>query len=137
MAEIEYRTQTPDPCIFFALFETTGWNERYGVTCAAMAQVLENSWYTLSAYDRDRLIGFGRLVCDGVMHAMIFDLIVHPDYQSHGIGSEILRRLVKRCRACGIRDVQLFAARDKQSFYERHGFHARPSDASGMGLHVE
>lgn len=136
MDRIDYRTQVPDPDAFFALFETTGWNERYGVTSDAIAEAVRNSWHTLSAYDGDRLVGFGRLVCDGVLHAMIFDLIVHPTYQSRGIGSEILRRLIETCRASGIRDVQLFAAKDKRSFYERRGFHVRPDDAPGMELHV-
>ncbi|MCK5246086.1 GNAT family N-acetyltransferase, partial [Candidatus Bipolaricaulota bacterium] len=62
-------------------------------TASDLATPIENSWYTLSAYDDNQLIGFGRLLCDGVMHAMIFDLIVHPDHQHRGIGSEILRRL--------------------------------------------
>jgi GNAT superfamily N-acetyltransferase len=134
VAEIDYRTRMPEPDAFLALFETTGWNEEYRATSADLARALGNSWYVLSAYDGDRLVGFGRVVCDGVLHAMIFDLIVHPTYEGRGTGSEILRRLTEKCRTCGIRDVQLFSARGKQSFYERHGFRARPADAPGMQL---
>ena len=134
MAKIDYRVQTPKPDAFAALFETTGWNEEYRATAAELTRALENSWYVLSVYDGERLVGTGRLVSDGAIHAMVFDVIVHPTYQHRGIGSEILRRLVEKCRSSDIRDVQLFCARGKQPFYERQGFRARPADAPGMQL---
>jgi GNAT superfamily N-acetyltransferase len=85
---------------------------------------------------RERWIvgGFGRLICDGVMHALVLDLIVAPDRQGQGIGRTILRRLLERCDASGIRDVQLFCASGKQGFYRKMGFEARPDDAPGMQL---
>jgi ribosomal protein S18 acetylase RimI-like enzyme len=66
------------------------------------------------------------------MHAMIYDLIVSPDFQNQGIGTRILEMLLKRCREANIRDIQLFCARGKQAFYEKRGFVARPQDAPGM-----
>ena len=65
---------------------------------------------------------------------MIYDLIILPSHQGQGIGSEILSRLVSKCRAAGIRDVQLFSAPGKSTFYAKRGFKARPSDAPGMRL---
>jgi len=129
---VEYRTVAPKADEFFALFETTGWNAKYAATSEDLARAVESSWRTLSAYAGESLIGFGRAVSDGVMHAVLFDVIVHPDYQRRGIGSEILTRLVRSCREAGIHDIQLFAAHGKHTFYERHGFRARPCDAPGM-----
>ncbi len=134
LAAIEYCKALPDTNAFFALFETTGWNVKYRATPSDLAIALENSWYTLSAYDDGCLVGFGRLMCDGAMHAMIFDLIVQPTHQHRGIGSEILRRLVAVCHEHRIRDIQLFAANDMRSFYERRGFSTRPECAPGMEL---
>ena len=85
----------------------------------------------MSAYDEGRLVGFGRAVSDSI-HAMIYDLIVAPDYQRQGIGGEILDRLVKYCQEAHIRDIQLFCASGRRQFYERHSFKARPDDAPGM-----
>ena len=134
MSTIRYSDRLPEIQAFFSLFETTGWNESYHASCEQLGTALANSWYTLSAYDGDRLVGFGRLVCDGTMHAMVFDLIVHPTHQNRGIGSEVLRRLVQVCREAGIRDVQLFSATGKAAFYEQLGFVARSEDAPGMQL---
>ena len=134
MAAIKYCQQAPDHNAYFALFETTGWNAKYRATASDLATAIDNSWYTLSAYDEEQLVGFGRVLCDGVMHAMIFDLIVHPTHQRRGIGSEILKRLVAVCREKDITDVQLFVAKGMVPFYEEHGFTLRPNDAPGMEL---
>jgi len=93
-----------------------------------------SSWHTVSAYDGDRLAGFGRMICDGVVHALILDMIVLPEYQRKGIGTAILSRLMERCTEAGIRDIQLFSARGKAGFYEKNGFSRRPDDAPGMQI---
>jgi GNAT superfamily N-acetyltransferase len=133
---ITLREQAPDPESYLALFETTGWNSEYHATAEDLARVLANSWACVSAYDGDRLVGFGRVVSDLVLHAMIYDMIVHPEYQGRGIGTMVLERLVGTCHAHGINDVQLFCARGKRAFYEKNGFEARPDDAPGMQLRI-
>ena len=95
-------------------------------------QALRSSWYVLSAYDGEQLVGFGRLVSDGILHAMIYELIVLPEYRCRGIGGQILEKLVDKCREAGVRDIQLFCARGKRAFYEKRGFAVRPEDEPGM-----
>ena len=126
-----YQTFPPTPTEYLALFETTGWNDAYHLTPVDLAKALKESAFMVSAYDEGQLIGFGRVVTDSI-HAMIYDLIVAPDYQRQGIGGEILDRLVRHCQEVRIRDVQLFCARGKREFYEAHGFEVRPDDAPGM-----
>jgi GNAT superfamily N-acetyltransferase len=79
-------------------------------------------------------VGFGRVHTDGIMHAMIYEMIVHPDHQRRGIGTQILERLLAWCKENHIREVQLFCATGKRGFYEQSGFFARPPDAPGMQL---
>jgi GNAT superfamily N-acetyltransferase len=132
--DIRYTDTAPDGADFAELFATTGWNESYRLTEDQLAEALRRSWHTVAAYDGGVLVGFGRTLCDGAAHALILDMIVLPGLQGRGIGSEILKRLVDRCRDAGIRDVQLFCARGKSAFYEKNGFTARPADAPGMEL---
>lgn len=129
---IDYHAQIPALADFVVLFETTGWNEQYRATPAELQRMLEHSWLVLCAYDGGWLVGVGRVVSDLALHAMIYDLIVHPDYQGRGIGGTILEQLVSACRQAAIRDIQLFCARGKRAFYEKRGFVARPDDAPGM-----
>jgi GNAT superfamily N-acetyltransferase len=129
---IRLSEQLPDKDEYFALFNTTGWNADYRASAEDLERTNRNSWLSLSAYEGDRLVGFGRVVTDFVLHAMIYDMIVLPEYQGQGIGTLILQALLKRCKEQGIKDIQLFCAKGKRTFYERNGFVARAEDAPGM-----
>ncbi len=130
--EIIFEPTLPSKKEAFALFETTGWNREYQAMPDELARAFANSQYFVTAYDDRKLVGFGRVLTDGVLHAMIFEMIVHPDYQRRGIGVQILQRLVQWCNENQIRDIQLFCARGNQAFYEKYGFVARPDEAPGM-----
>jgi ribosomal protein S18 acetylase RimI-like enzyme len=129
---VQFNEQLPNISDYWILFNTTGWNNEYNFTPADLKKAIGSSWHALSAFDSDKLIGFGRVIADGVHHALIVDIIVHPQYQGKGIGSLLLEKLVKKCREANIRDIQLFAAADKYRFYEKHGFEKRPQNAPGM-----
>lgn len=131
---IFFRETLPDIKDYWDLFQTTGWNQKYNFSIQDLFNAVQNSWYSISIYDSVRLIGFGRVIADGVHHALIVDLIIHPDYQSKGFGSKLLDRLVSKCRENKIRDIQLFAASDKFTFYEKFGFEKRQDNAPGMQL---
>lgn len=131
---IEYRAEIPDPLAFVRLFTTTGWDPQDRLTVEAAARALAPTWYAVSAYEGVRLVGTGRIIGDGVLHALLADVIVDPAYQHRGIGSAIVEGLVAECRRHRIVDVQLFCAPGVESFYERLGFAARPDDAPGMEL---
>jgi GNAT superfamily N-acetyltransferase len=137
MTSIIYKDNQPDPREYIELFETTGWNKVYKADLGELSQALDRSWHVVTAYDGDQLVGVGRVVSDGVLYAMICDMIVRPSHQNRGIGSTILRRLVERCKAAGLRDIQLFSAKGKAPFYRNRGFVERPEDAPGMRLKKE
>lgn len=130
--QITYKSELNTIEGYWKLFESTGWNEEYRISQEDLARVAEKSWSLVAAYDGERLVGFGRIVSDGLLHAMVYDLITDPEYQGRGIGAEVLRRLVDRCNWEGIRDIQLFCARGKRAFYEKRGFKARDEEAPGM-----
>ena len=131
---IAFRDTLPDTKDYWDLFQTTGWNDEYNFTQQDLEKAIKNSWYSNSIYDSNKLIGFGRVIADGVHHALIVDLIIHPDYQDQGLGSKLLDRLVTKCTNSKIRDIQLFAAKDKFEFYEKFGFEKRPINAPGMQI---
>ena len=129
---VEIREGMPAEQDLWRVFDTTGWNDEYRLSSDELRGAFERSWLVVGAYAGAELVGTGRVVSDGVVHAMIYDLIVVPGHQCAGTGGRILERLVERCTGAGIRDIQLFCARGKRSFYENRGFAARPDDAPGM-----
>jgi len=129
---IDYRQTRPEKRAWGELFRTTGWNEEYSLDDGQLHGALEHSWYQVSAYDGERLVGYARVISDGILHALIVEVIVAPEYQGRGIGSHMVADVVERCLAANICDIQLFCARGQAGFYERHGFAARPGEAPGM-----
>ena len=132
--KIAYREGLPTPAAYQKLFNTTGWNQTYRASADELFEAISSSWLVLSAYDHDDLVGFGRVLSDGVLYALICDLIVLPSYQEQGIGSRLLKKLIGRCHLEKIRVIWLFSAKGKCSFYEKFGFIQRPVDAPGMQL---
>lgn len=124
----------PDETAFARLFETTGWNAAYKLTPAALHEAISNSWYVVSAVADNQLVGFGRMISDGIMHALILDMIVDPAFQGRGIGSRILEMMKAHADAHRVRDLQLFSAKGKEGFYRQHGFTSRPDTAPGMEI---
>jgi ribosomal protein S18 acetylase RimI-like enzyme len=131
---MNFSERLPSAKAFFDLFETTGWNDKYELSQEEYYVALQNSWYCISVYDNNQLVGFGRVICDGVVHALILDVIVHPDKQGKGIGKDIMDKLMAQCKKHKVRDIQLFSATDKAGFYEKLGFRKRKDVAPGMEL---
>lgn len=117
---------------YMFLVETTGWGGILSKGEQILLEVLNNSWYMVSGCDDDKIIGCGRIVSDGHLHALICDVIVAPDYQAKGVGSLIMEYLVKQCKWHNILMIQLFSAKDKADFYVKNGFQRRADDAPGM-----
>ena len=133
---VAYREQPPPAMDYDRLFETTGWNTTYQASPQELFQAISDSWYVLSAYEYDQLVGFGRIISDGVLYALICDLIVNPASQGKGIGSTLLNKLIEHCHLRGIRVIWLFATKGKGAFYRKFGFHERPADAPGMQMAI-
>lgn len=73
-------------------------------------------------------IGFYALrECDG--HLMLDHLYVHPEHQSRGMGSAVLRLLLAKADLKGL-PVKVGALRgsDSNRFYRRHGFRKTSED---------
>ncbi|MGI5839792.1 MAG: GNAT family N-acetyltransferase [bacterium] len=132
---IVYREGLPGKDDFVQLFETTGWNdEGIRLSPGELYAALQSTWYSVSAYDGSTLVGFGRVICDGYLHALLAEIIVRPEYQGKHIGSTVVSKPVDKCNEHRIKDVQLFCAKGKAGFYEKHGFAARSAEGPGMEL---
>lgn len=102
------------------------------------ACALMNSLYKIIAFDEERPIGMARVVGDGGYVYFICDVIVHPDYQSKGLGRKIIENVLE-----WLEDqvdegetimVNLMSAMNKENFYEKLGFHKRPFGNHGSGM---
>ncbi|NMA70048.1 MAG: GNAT family N-acetyltransferase [Desulfitobacterium sp.] len=79
----------------------------------------ENSYSVVFAFDQDKLIGFGRAICDGAYEAALYDVVILPEYQGRGIGSTIVKHILNSLPTC---NVILFSSIGKEGFYKKLGF---------------
>ena len=65
----------------------------------AAARGLSAGLHCVIVREGPRLIGMGRVVGDGGLHAFVTDLAVDPGWQGQGLGRQILDRLVAWCES--------------------------------------
>lgn len=101
-------------------------------------KALQNSIYTVCAYDGDQPVGMGRVVGDGAVIVYIQDLVVHPEHQGQGVGRKIMEQILQFVRNMNPEGNEmmlcLMCAKGRESFYQKFGFLARPTDALGPGM---
>jgi ribosomal protein S18 acetylase RimI-like enzyme len=89
----------------------------YSPTPETHLKLLKNSDYVLLAIDENtnNVIGFITAISDGVLSAYIPLLEVLPDYQGHGTGRELVRRMLEKLS--GFYMIDLTCDPERQSFY--------------------
>lgn len=101
---------------------------------------LKNSFYICVAVCDGKPVGMVRIVSDGGYTYFITDVIVNPSYQGRHIGLELISRTLDYIQKDVMEGetvmVSLMAAYQRESFYEKFGFHKRPFGNHGSGMSV-
>ena len=120
---------------FNLLYESVGWGS-YDKDITQRA--LDNTFYSVSVYEEDRIIGFGRIIGDTICFLYIQDIMVMPEYQGKQIGTMIMNKLLEKVNSVRKENpsvrVYLGASKDKESFYEKFGFIKRIDADLGYGM---
>jgi ribosomal protein S18 acetylase RimI-like enzyme len=119
--EIKYLTKPLKEEDVYLLYENLGWNDFLKLKQEQLIKAMEQSWHIIYAYDKDKLVGTGRVVSDGVINAYLCGLGVAVDYRKKGIGSEISKRLVEHCRSYNLH-IQFFCEERLVPYYRNQGF---------------
>lgn len=94
-------------------------------------RAFEASYATVFVYEKGHLIGFGRALSDGEYQAAIYDCAVVANHQGRGVGSLIVRELIKQVPDC---NIILYASPGKEGFYQKHSFRKMKT---AMGLFTD
>lgn len=79
----------------------------------------ERSFSVIFVFDGNELIGFGRMLSDGIRQSALYDIAVSPEYQGLKIGKEIVQRLLDTTPEC---NFILYASPGKENFYKKMNF---------------
>jgi ribosomal protein S18 acetylase RimI-like enzyme len=115
------------------LCDTVGWARR---PLRKVRTAIEYSFLVVTMWEirgsRRRLIGFARATSDHAFNATIWDVVVHPDFQSRGLGKALMKYVLKKLRNEEISNVTLFADPHVVDFYKTMGFMPDPEGIKGM-----
>lgn len=99
---------------------------------------LAHTTFVVAARDGVKIVGMGRMLFDYGYTAYLGDVIIRPEYQGRGIGTEIVTRLKDMVMEAAEQGDKimfiLVAALGKEGFYEKLGFQVRPNDINGSGM---
>src|SRR5947199_3602993 len=116
---INYRdTRDLPPDEVIALYRANGWSsaDKPRELLAALA----GSHSLVTAWDGGHLVGLGNAISDGHLVVYYPHLLVHPEYQGRGIGTQLMRRLMARYH--GFHQHMLVADGRALDFYQKCGF---------------
>ena len=100
------------------LRESVGWNrmeDEYN-------NPLMTSYYHIAVYEDGKLVGYIDSVSNGVTDAYIQDLMVHPDYQGKGLGTELMNQMIAYLKENRIYIISVVFEESLKPFYDRFGF---------------
>jgi len=120
---------------FNLLYDSVGWGA-YDENISKKS--LDNTFYSVSIYDYDKIIGYGRLIGDTICFLYIQDVMVRPEYQGKKIGTLIMNKLLGKINEIKMENpdlrVYLGASKNREKFYEKFGFIKRIDADLGYGM---
>lgn len=104
----------------FMLYNSVGWTS-YTKDLAKLQRAVANSQAVITVWLRAELVGLIRTIGDQETILYIQDLLVKPEYQHQGLGTELIQQVLKR--NSGIRQVVLLTDNTikTRAFYEKQG----------------
>jgi len=100
------------------LRQSVGWNRMQ----ECYQNPLMTSYFHIVCYDGEKFIGYINSVSNGVTDAYIQDLMVCPNYQGKGIGTEMMNRMISALKERQIYMISVVFEKNLKSFYSRFGF---------------
>ena len=110
------------------IFIAVGWSdggEMPDEMRAGFMQPWLNSTLVVSAWDGDKLVGAVRVLSDTIFRSIIYDLLVLPEFQNKGIGTELVRRCIEHFPNS---EWLVETMQDISGYYEKIGFKRDNSD---------
>jgi GNAT superfamily N-acetyltransferase len=122
---LEYRFDTcPSAVELLAL--GASWTE------AEIQKIYKHSLTHACAYQEGRLVAYVNVAWDGGVHAFLLDPTVHAEMRLHGIGSELVRKMISHLAGRGLEWLHVDYRPELDDFYRACGF--QPTTAGLLRL---
>lgn len=111
-----------------ALFQREWWTA--GRTAADVRRLLAGPSLVFALADEDTgaLVGFARVLTDGVYKALVFDVVVDQAQRGQRLGALLMDWIVNHPQIRHVRHIELYCKPEMVPFYERWGLSADVGD---------
>lgn len=110
------------------LFESVGWKNQ---DIIKIEKAFKYSWKWFTVRENGELIGFVRLLSDGIRHAYICNMAVAPKHQRKGVGQNLMKEVMKLLKESNL-FPSLVATPGNSSFYKSYGFQTENNGFTAM-----
>ncbi len=104
----------------------------------AALKSVSNALLTVCLREDGRLLGFARVVGDGVLYFYVSDVVIHPSLRSGGYGALLMNSVLGYLKGSAVPGATIVVVplAGLESFYERFGFKRCPDGHFGIGMHL-
>jgi len=95
---------------------------------------IEHSLFTVSLYEEEVLIGFGRIVGDGGITFVVSDIMVDENYRRRGYADQIMKEIDNYFKQNTFEDSYIFLIANSPAdlLYQKYQFEYLPPNKCGM-----
>ena len=87
-----------------------------------LQEAIRNSTYVVTMWSGEKMVGLARCISDDVSICYIQDILIHPDYQRHGIGRKLLLNCLERFAHVRMQVLLTDDEERQLKFYESLGY---------------
>jgi GNAT superfamily N-acetyltransferase len=126
--------ELPTAAEFIDLRRRAGWGT---IDEATATRTLAASAFSVCLRQGERLVGFARVLGDGVLYFFLADLVVDPAFRGGGHGERLMQAVADHFRQAARPGamIALIPIAGRESFYERFGYVRCPDGPFGAGMH--
>jgi len=102
--------------------DVAGVLERAGLSdrpASEQEAIFKNSYAAVYAFDKDRVVGVGRALSDGICQAALYNIALDEEYRGVGVGRELIRLLTDELKG---QNIILYTHPQTVALYEKLGF---------------
>ena len=86
-----------------------------------LQKCLANSDVIVSLWVGNEIVGFGRALTDGIYRGVLWDIVIHQNYQGKGFGALIVKNLLSSEKIKNTKKLYLMTT-NKELFYSQFDF---------------
>lgn len=122
MIKFKHDKKIPQADLNF-LYTSVGWSS-YTNDLPRLEKAIAQSLAVVTAWQETQLVGLIRVVGDGETIIYLQDILVHPDFQTQQIGTQLMTTILDKYQTVRQKTLLTEDAPDVRHFYEKFGFNS-------------